>query len=262
MAYGNMFPANGNLISLNAYSQIPFNLAKTGGNYSSWKSQMTNILFGYGLLGFADETYPCPQKTDSGYSFWTRQDRLVLLGIQATVHSIISPTINNCTTSANAWINLETSFANRSSTRVLSIMPSLMSNKKEGKTVATHMSRVKSLTGDLAAIGYPLNDAQILSFLDEELIHNHGEAREKDVQVTAQLTLKYRGGRGGDRSGQGSYRGGYNNNTHGSDSNLYGHDSQPNHMQTNRQLPYGRGINFSYLQSYSSSHNPNLYQRN
>ncbi|CAI9776424.1 unnamed protein product [Fraxinus pennsylvanica] len=120
-----------------------------------------------------------------------------------------------------------------------------MLNKKEGKIVATYMSRVKSLTNDLVAIGHPLNDAQIMSYtlnrlgdefkelmvaihlrdtpitfedlynklLDEGLIHNHGEAKEEDVQVTAQLTQKYRGGRGGHRSGQGSYRGGYRNNT-------------------------------------------------
>ncbi|CAA3003803.1 Hypothetical predicted protein [Olea europaea subsp. europaea] len=51
MAESNMFPTNGNLISLNASSYIPFELAKNGGNYSSWKSQMSNLLFGYGLIG-------------------------------------------------------------------------------------------------------------------------------------------------------------------------------------------------------------------
>ncbi|KAK2644619.1 hypothetical protein Ddye_019814 [Dipteronia dyeriana] len=40
--------SDGNLISLNASSQIPFKLAKNGGNFSSWKSQMTNLLLGYG----------------------------------------------------------------------------------------------------------------------------------------------------------------------------------------------------------------------
>ncbi|KAL5821484.1 hypothetical protein ACOSQ3_023366 [Xanthoceras sorbifolium] len=64
---------------------------------------MTNLLFGYGLLGFVDGTRPCPLQTNPRYIVWTREDRLVLLGIQATVNSTISPTINNCTTSADAW---------------------------------------------------------------------------------------------------------------------------------------------------------------
>ncbi|CAA3014405.1 Hypothetical predicted protein [Olea europaea subsp. europaea] len=57
MVEGNMFSANGNPISLNAFSQILYKLAKNGGNYSSWKSQMINLLFGYGLLRFVDGSY-------------------------------------------------------------------------------------------------------------------------------------------------------------------------------------------------------------
>lgn len=188
MVEDNMFPANGNLISLNASSQIPFKLVKNGENYSSWKSQMTNLLFGYGLLGFVDGTYPSPQKTDSEYHLWTHQDRLMLLEIQATVHSTICPTINNCTTSTEAWNKLETSFANRSNTRMFSIMSSLMTNKKEGKTVATYMSRVKSITDDLVAIGHPLSDAQIMSYtlngLGEDFKELTAAVRVRDTPIT------------------------------------------------------------------------------
>ncbi|CAI9766814.1 unnamed protein product [Fraxinus pennsylvanica] len=279
-AQSNLLPTNGNLISLNASSQIPFKLAKNGGNYASWKSQMTNLLFGYGLLGFADGTHPCPTKTDPGYSLWTRQDRLVLLGIQATVNSAICPMINNCTTSADAWNKLETSYANSSNTRMLSIMSSLMSNKKEGKTVATYMSNVKGLVDELALIGHPLNDAQIISYtlnglgdefkeltaavrvrdtpisfedlydklLDEELISNQGVPHEDEVQVTAQLTQKrsiYRG-----RGGRGGHRSGYNNTTHRFDSNISGQNSQSHHLQFNRQQPsYGRGKHLDNFQA-------------
>ncbi|KAJ0044346.1 hypothetical protein Pint_04673 [Pistacia integerrima] len=50
---GNTVVLGTNLISLNAYSHIPFKLAK-GVKYSSWKSQMTNLLFGYDMLEFVD----------------------------------------------------------------------------------------------------------------------------------------------------------------------------------------------------------------
>ncbi|KAL5859545.1 hypothetical protein ACOSQ4_000841 [Xanthoceras sorbifolium] len=240
-AQGNLLSPNGNLISLNASFQIPFKLAKNGGNYASWKSQMTNLLFGYGFLGFVDGTRPCPLQTDPRYILWTRQDRLVLLGIQATVNSTISPTINNCTTSADAWNKLETSFTNRSNTRMLSIMSSLMSNKKEGKTVAAYMS--KDLYDKL---------------LDEELIRNHGEPNEEEVQVTAQFTQKRFNHKG--RGGRGRHRGGYNNTTHGTDNNLGGQNSQPNHMQFNRQQQpfYGRGHSVKTCRSRGqpSSHFP------
>ncbi|KAA8532678.1 hypothetical protein F0562_032711 [Nyssa sinensis] len=148
-----------------------------------------------------------------------------------------------------------------------------MSNKKEGKTVAAYMSRVKSLVDDLALIRHPLNDAQIMTYilnglgdefkelaaairvrdtsisfedlydklLDEELICNHGKPKEEEVQVTVQLIQKGRSGRGGHHSG-------YNNITHSLDTNPSEKNSQPNHMQTNRQQPsYRCGKNLANI---------------
>lgn len=132
---GNTNIAGTNLVSLNASSQIPFKLTKDGINYASWKSQMTNLLFGYDLLKFVDGSHPCPLSSDPGYSMWLRQDRLILLAIQATVHNAIGPTINNCQTSAEAWDKLRASYANYSSTRVLTLLTSLMRTTKEGLSV-------------------------------------------------------------------------------------------------------------------------------
>ncbi|XP_012851796.1 PREDICTED: uncharacterized protein LOC105971489 [Erythranthe guttata] len=172
---GDSFSNGGNLISLNASSQIPFKLAKNGVNYASWKSQMTNLLFGYGLLGFVDGTHPCPLPINPEYIYWTRQDRLVLLSIQATVNSTISPTINNCTTSADAWNKLET-----------------------------------KLTAAVRVRDTPLSFEDLYDkLLDEELIRNNGELKDEEVQITAQFTQKQamyknRGTRGGHRGGNNS----------------------------------------------------------
>ncbi|KAL5773759.1 hypothetical protein ACOSP7_013406 [Xanthoceras sorbifolium] len=149
---------------------------------------MTNLLFGYGLFDFVDGSRPYPSQTNPGYLFWIRQDRFVLLAIQATVHSTISPTINNCTTSADAWNKLETSYANRSNTRMLYLMSYLMSKKKEGKTVAAYMSRGKSLVDDLALIGHPLNNAQIMSYTLNGLVNEFKEltaaVRVRDTPIS------------------------------------------------------------------------------
>ena len=155
---GNPSLAGTNLISLNASSQIPFKLAKDGANYASWKSQMTNLLFGYDLLGFIDGSHPCPPPLDSTYHLWLRQDRLVLLSLQATVHIAIGPAINNCQTSAAAWAKLQASYANRSITRMLTLLTSLMRTTKEGLTVSDYMSKIKGLIDDLALIGHPMSD--------------------------------------------------------------------------------------------------------
>ncbi|CAA2975919.1 Hypothetical predicted protein [Olea europaea subsp. europaea] len=87
----------------------------------------------------------------------------------------------------------------------------MVEDKKKGKIVVAYMSSVKSLVDDLALIGHPLNDAQIMSYtlngfaeefkeltaevhvhntpitfadlydklLDMELIRNHRESKKK-----------------------------------------------------------------------------------
>ncbi|KAJ8755642.1 hypothetical protein K2173_022237 [Erythroxylum novogranatense] len=235
------------LISLNAASQIPFKLSKTGHNYSSWKSQMSHLLFGYGLLGYLDGSIPCPAVDSPDYLAWTRQDALILLAIQATIHSSLSPTINSCSSSASAWQSLASSFANRSSTRQLSLLSSLMSLKKETMTVTTYMTRIKSIIDDLAVIGHPLEDAQVVTYvlnglgdefsslaaavrvrdqpmtfedlfdrlLDAELlVCGSRSSPDDDVQISANFVQRGRGGRGRGRDfGRGSNRGGRHNSS-------------------------------------------------
>ena len=82
---------------------------------------MTNLLFAYDLLGFVDGSRPCLPPTNPEHRLWLRQAHLVvLLGIQATVHSAISPTKKNCQASAN-----------RSNTRMLTLLtPHMRTIKK------------------------------------------------------------------------------------------------------------------------------------
>ncbi|CAH9079802.1 unnamed protein product [Cuscuta epithymum] len=153
------------LISLNASTQIPVKLSKDGSNFSSWKSQLTNLLFGYNLLGYVDGSTPCPASSDANYSFWQRQDRLILLALQSTVAVTLSPIINVCTTSASAWTKLQTSFANSSTTRMLSLLSSLMTTKKAGRSVADYMATMRTFIDDLATIDHPQSTGQIASYV-------------------------------------------------------------------------------------------------
>ncbi|CAH9111371.1 unnamed protein product [Cuscuta europaea] len=153
------------LISLNASSQIPIKLSNDGSNYSSWKSQMTNLLFGYDLLGYVDGSTPCPDKSAPNLSFWNRQDRLVLLTLQSTVSGPVGPIINSWQTSAEAWEKLESSFANTSITRMLSLHNTLATTKKAGKSVTEYMGIMEGLVDDLATIGHPVSSGQVMSYV-------------------------------------------------------------------------------------------------
>ncbi|KAJ0011102.1 hypothetical protein Pint_33159 [Pistacia integerrima] len=69
---------------------------------------------------------------------------------------MLGPTINNCSTSADAWDKLQASYANRSNTRMLTLLTTLMRTTKE----------------------------------DEELIQKRGEIKKTDTPVTAQFTQR------------------------------------------------------------------------
>ncbi|CAI9782699.1 unnamed protein product [Fraxinus pennsylvanica] len=128
--------AQTNLISINTASQILFKLSRSG-NYASWRSQFSNLLFGYDLLGYVDGTHPCPASTinttegtepvpNPDHKKWLRQDRLILQAIQASLAGTIAPLISTCKCSTEAWNKLETTFANRSNTRMLTLLSTLM----------------------------------------------------------------------------------------------------------------------------------------
>ena len=138
------------LVYINSSTQISQKLSKNG-NYAAWHSQFTNLLFGYDLIGYIDGTIPCPSKTKTPSSsldpvdnpdhrFWLRQDRLILHAIQTSCTGAVSTLVSRSVTSADAWEKLHTTFANKSTTRMLSLLDSITKISKEGKSVyANHL---------------------------------------------------------------------------------------------------------------------------
>ncbi|CAI9757224.1 unnamed protein product [Fraxinus pennsylvanica] len=105
-------------------------------------------------MGYVEGTWICPVETvvktgettesvNLDQKIWLRQDRLVLQAIQATLTNNIAPLISSCQTSADAWSKLETTFANKSHTRMLTLLSTLMKVSKEGITVAEYMQNIK-----------------------------------------------------------------------------------------------------------------------
>lgn len=79
------------------------------------------------------------------HCFWLLQDRLLLLGIQSTIHGIIGLTIKNCQTLAKAWNKLAASYANRSITRMLTLLSSLIKTTKQSLSIAEYIAKIKIL---------------------------------------------------------------------------------------------------------------------
>ena len=67
-------------------------------------------------------------------------------------------------TSTDAWEKVRTIFANKSTTRMLSLLDSITKISKEGKTVSEYMQGIKSISDDLDMIGHPLGDGEIVVY--------------------------------------------------------------------------------------------------
>ncbi|CAL9074921.1 unnamed protein product, partial [Musa textilis] len=160
------------LITINAAALIPFKLSKSG-NYASWRAQFSNLLFGYDLIGYIDGSLHCPPAVlnspggsspipNPAHKLWLRQDRLILQAIQASVAGSVAPLISSCMTAAEAWSKLQTTLANRSRTRMLGLLSSLMKVKQEGSTIADYLQNIKVIIDDLTLIGHSLSEEEVL----------------------------------------------------------------------------------------------------
>ena len=89
------------LITINAAALIPFKLSK-GGNYASWRAQLSNLLFGYDLLGYVDGSLQCPPEMvnipgelspvpNPAHKLWLHQDCLIFQAFQTFVVGSIAP---------------------------------------------------------------------------------------------------------------------------------------------------------------------------
>ncbi|RVW15534.1 hypothetical protein VitviT2T_023207 [Vitis vinifera] len=98
------------IISINATAQLPIKL--NNNNFPSWKAQFDALLYGYDLMGFLDGTKTCPSKeiiaedgttvSNPNFAIWTRQDKLLLHAILASLSEGVVPLIAAATSSRDA----------------------------------------------------------------------------------------------------------------------------------------------------------------
>jgi hypothetical protein len=82
------------LIVLNAGSQLSIKL--DGDNYTAWRIQLSALLTGFDLFGYVDGSNIYPPKvvansttTNPAQTHWTRQDQLILHGIDSSVTATV-----------------------------------------------------------------------------------------------------------------------------------------------------------------------------
>lgn len=102
--------SNRTLVVINVATRAPLKLPET--TYFPWKTQFDALLIGYDLYGFIDGTLSCPSPLlldntpNPDFSFWVRQDSLLLSAILAFLSRDVHRFVFQIETSKEAWHKL------------------------------------------------------------------------------------------------------------------------------------------------------------
>jgi hypothetical protein len=183
--------------TLIAINSSQFSLKLTPHNYPTWHAQTTPILRGHNLMGYVDGTLTPPAKTiqqdgkeinNPDDEFWCCQDQLILAAIFSSTHFSVMHTIANAETSAAAWAKFQTSFANKSAARVLSLREKLSTAKRETRPVNEYLQFIKTIADELSLCGSPVSDVDlvvhVLNGLGQEFRDIAAAVHARDTVIT------------------------------------------------------------------------------
>nr|TKS16446.1 hypothetical protein D5086_0000023460 [Populus alba] len=177
----NSIPLNtdNHLITINTAAQAPLKLNSS--NYASWKIQFETLFVGYDLLGYINGSKPCPSinltvdgttAPNPAYSFWVRQDQLILNALIGSLSPLLISFVARTTSSREAWNVLAVTYAKPSRGRIKHVKNQLKNLTKGTMTITDFVYFVKARSDELAILGAPMDiedlTEKILDGLDDE----------------------------------------------------------------------------------------------
>ena len=170
------------LLTLNPAAQAPLKLSSS--NYLSWKIQFETLFICYDLLGFIDGSNPCPPKTSTtdnvatlnpAYTFWIRQDQLILNALIGSLSPTFIPFVARATTSREAWTVLANTYAKPTRGRIKQVKNLLKNPTKGTMTVTGFLHSVKARSDELATLGAPIEEEDLIEKILDGLSDDYKE---------------------------------------------------------------------------------------
>jgi hypothetical protein len=156
-------------------TQLP-GLKLDDSNYIGWVAQFQPILHGHDLQGLIDGTDTCPPKlipnstgdaqvVNPAYVTWQRKDQhLLSLIIWSLSPPLVSP-MYGLNTSRQAWTLLADRYAAQSRSNTSHLKRQLQSLQQGGKSCTEYLTVAKNWADQLAAVGKPVEDDDLISFI-------------------------------------------------------------------------------------------------
>ncbi|XP_050152403.1 uncharacterized protein LOC126627023 [Malus sylvestris] len=114
-------------------------------------------------MGYIDGSKPCHATSSVvSYTFWIRQDQLLLHAILAFVSEQIISLISSSKTSKEAWDKLTKLYTNKTRSRVLNLKEHLTLTRRNTQLVLVFLQAIKAIINELAIIDSPLSDNDVV----------------------------------------------------------------------------------------------------
>lgn len=152
-------------INTNTQSLLTINMTNvskfTTTNYLMWNLQVLVLLNGYALAGYLDGSFPITPTTlmtdnqitvNPAYTLWNRQDKLLYSALLGERSQSLQPLVLHCTTSANVWTTLASTYAKPSRGHIKQLKTQLKNWKKETKTIDVYFQDITIRLDQLAIL--------------------------------------------------------------------------------------------------------------
>jgi hypothetical protein len=147
-----------------------------GPNYMAWVLQFMPIFRTHEVLGIVDGSEPCPpefvcdsttnsKSVNPAYTLWQKKDQLVLSWILSSLTPALMSSMYGLNTSRSAWTYLASRFSDQSRSRISHLKRQLQSLQQGSMTCTEYLNQAKSWADQLAAVGKPVDDDDLISFI-------------------------------------------------------------------------------------------------
>lgn len=166
---------------------LPVTEKLTKSNFVLWQAQVMSAIRGAQLKGHLDlKAVPSKEivaqvdgkavkQPNPEYAIWVAKDQQVLSYLLTSMTRDVMPQVASHKTTTAVWAAVEVIFSSQTKGRTMNILIALAAPQKGSSTMAEYLSKMRSLTDDVAAAGKPLDNDLFIShvFTGVDSDYNH-----------------------------------------------------------------------------------------
>jgi hypothetical protein len=150
----------------------------TWDNHRLWCAQVLSTIRVAQLEGFLDGSEKAPEKNleiekdskkltvpNPDYAVWRVRDQHVLTYLITSLSREVLAGVASNATAATMWAAISQSFASQSWFRVLHLRNQLVATWKGDMSIASYFSTMRGYTDEMALVGKPLDDDDVISYI-------------------------------------------------------------------------------------------------